>query len=229
MNAKANRSNLGAVTRRLIVLLALVVGLSLAFTGAASAQTVVPFQATVDNISTHGGGNSGPTCSTYTWYYCGTATIAGYGPALWWFDSPGPPLGTPVSSDCSRYTGTSTFQLSDGDRLVLNEYNVELCHPGNSGNTPNFWGNTQGVITQGHPNRGVLTTSWWTVCNALTTNSTTGCGSPISSPQDPNNGQLRYTTGEQFKGLTGGNGTNDSFQTNGAILTAAWSGTLTFQ
>jgi hypothetical protein len=131
-------------------------------------------------------------------------------------------MGTPVDSDCSEYTGTSTFTLTDGSKLVLNEYNVILCHPGNSGNTPNFWGNTYG-----HPNRGSGTSSW-TVCDPSQKpypDPATGCGELIN-PNDPKS--IRVTSGEEFNELTGGTGTNDSFQTNGAILTAAWSGTLTF-
>jgi hypothetical protein len=93
----------------------------------------------------------------------------------------------------------------------LNEYNVKLCHPGNSGNTPNFWKNTYG-----HPNRGGGT---WTVCNkAAPPDPSTGCGENTAT------GSKLYST-NQFQDLTG-SGT-DSMQTNGARLTAAWSGTVT--
>jgi hypothetical protein len=226
MNTTPNQAKLGALTRRLIAVPAFALVVSLAFTGAASAQTTLPFQASVNNISTHGGGDPGLSCLTQfsTWFYCGTATIAGHGLAVWWFDSPGPLMGTPVGSDCAEYRGTSNFELVNDPQqstLVLNE-DVTLCHPGNSGNTPNFWGNTYG-----HPNRLGDPSTGWTVCDAsyvATPDPSTGCGEPIpgSNPL-----QIRVSTGV-FSALTGGSGTDDSFQTNGAILTAAWSGTLTF-
>jgi hypothetical protein len=222
---------------RPLVLLSLVVGLSLAFAGAASAQTIVPFQATVDNISTNGVGNPGPSCVTY---YCGNAIIAGYGAALWQFaESPDVQPTPVVGSDCWHYTGTSTFTLvRDGSALVLNESNVVACFPGNSGNTPNFWKMTNGHQNPwGHPSRGGdtptgLTPTGWTVCSTFVPPPDpspefppTGCGELID-PNDPNS-ELRYST-VQFSELTGGSGTG-SIQSNGAILTGAWSGTLTFQ
>lgn len=135
-----------SVMRPLVLLPALVVTLSLAFTGAASAHTV-PFQASVNDIAPIGPppARSWP-CPTI--YYCGSASIAGYGAAFWSFDeSPNFPP-TPVSSDCFLYTGTSTLTLlSDGSTLDLNE-NVVFCQPGNSGNAPGW----QHAV--GHPGRG---------------------------------------------------------------------------
>jgi hypothetical protein len=119
--------------------------------------------------------------------------------------------------------GTSTFtllsDLSDSaSTLVLNE-DVIGCHPGNSGNPPGW------QYAVGHPGR---ITGSWSVCSAAAPPDhslpSTGCGLPIN-PSDPNS-PLRYSTGV-FSTLTGGSGT-DSLQTNGAILTAAWSGTVTF-
>jgi hypothetical protein len=222
-----------SVISPLVLLPALVVGLSLAFTGAASAQTAVPFQASVDNISTNGGGNPGPPCPTN--YYCGTATIPGHGLALWWFDSPGPLMGTPdpTQPNCYDYTGTSNFTLNDAQlsTLALNE-DVTLCHPGNSFNTPNFWTSTNGhPYPWGHPSRAGDAPMGWTVCNAsllATPNTTTGCGLPMNPNDPPSQTNPIITSTGVFSTLTGGSGTDDSFQTNGAILTAAWSGTLTF-
>jgi hypothetical protein len=240
MNTKPNKSKLRAFTRSLIVLPALAVALSLAFAGAASAQTTVPFQASVNNISTNGGGNPGLPCQNpplfQTQFYCGTANIAGQ-PAYWWFDSPNGLTGTPVGSDCWHYTGTSNFTLVNdtSSTLVLNE-DVTLCHPGNSGNTPNFWNATDHhTYPYGHPNRLGDPTTGWTVCSTAApvyqspSGLPTGCGLPIdpTAPFDPTKNPLRYSTGV-FSGLTGGSGTDDSFQINGAILTIAWSGSLTF-
>jgi len=135
-----------SIMRPLVLLPALVVGLSLAFTGAASAQTV-PFHANVNDITPIGppSARSWP-CPTI--YFCGRASIAGYGAAFWSFDeSPDVPP-TPVSSDCSVYTGTSTFTLSDGSTLVLNEKNFVFCEAGNSGNAPGW------QYAVGHPGRG---------------------------------------------------------------------------
>jgi hypothetical protein len=204
---------------RPLALLPLIVGLSLAFAATASAQTTV---ASVDNVATHGPGNPGPICPDNNAFYCGDANVPGYGPAFWSFTSPGPPSGTPAGSDCFTYNGTSTFTFANGSRLVFNEYGVLLCHPGNSGNTPNFWGNPQGGITQGHPNRGGGT---WSVCTKATADPsiadptkppTTGCGFPDG------NSQPLYSTDPSLTG----SGT-DWLQTNGAILTATWVGTMT--
>jgi hypothetical protein len=195
----------------LVLLPALVVGLSLAFTGVAPAQTDVPFQASVNEISTNGNGQPGPPCPNQ--YFCGNASIAGYGPAFWSFDeSPNfPPK--PDGSDCSDYKGTSTFTLVNDPSsiLVLNEDFV-FCHPGNSGNTPNFWKNTYG-----HPGLGDGT---WTVCHKA--DPFYGCGLP-----DPISGQNIPTSSGVFSGLNA-SGT-DTLRTDGALFEIAWSGTVTSQ
>lgn len=139
-----------SVMRPLVLLPALVVGLSLAFTGAASAQTV-PFQASVNDITPIGGPPSARSWPCPTIYYCGSASIAGYGAAFWSFDvPPGYPQPKPEGSDCFSYTGTSTFTLlSDpASTLVLSEQNFVFCHPGNSGNPPGW------QYAVGHPGRG---------------------------------------------------------------------------
>lgn len=66
------QSKSGALKRYLIPAPALVVGLSLAFTSAASAQ--IPFQASVKATTP-------PPKGCPTTSFCGTASIAGYGPA----------------------------------------------------------------------------------------------------------------------------------------------------
>jgi hypothetical protein len=195
----------------------LVVALALAFTGAASAHTAVPFQASVNDISTNGYGHPGPPCPNL--YFCGDASIAGYGAAFWSFDeSPNVPP-TPVGSDCSLYTGTSTLTLLNDptsrlvpSTLVLNEENFVFCHPGNSGNTPNFWKNTYG-----HPGRGNGT---WTVCHNA--DPLYGCGLT-----DPISGQNIPISSGVFSGLNA-SGT-DTLSTNGALLEGTWSGTVTSQ
>jgi hypothetical protein len=197
--------------RPLVLLPALVVGLSLAFTGAASAQTAVPFQASVNQISTNGNGHPGPPCPNS--YYCGNASIAGYGPAFWSFDESLNVPPAPDGSDCSLYTGTSTFTLVNdpSSTLVLNEDFV-FCHPGNSGNTPNFWKNTYG-----HPGFGGGT---WTVCHEASAHY--GCGLP-----DPNSDQNIPISSGVFSGLNA-SGT-DTLRTNGALFEDTWSGTVTSQ
>jgi hypothetical protein len=133
MNAQANNWKLGAFTRRLIVLPALVVAVSLAFTGAAYAQTA--FQASVK-------GNNPPPKPCPTTTFCGSANIAGYGPATWTLNGIST---TPVSSGiCPRtglvpaftYTATTTFELlNGGGTLILDESGL-VCAPGNSGSAP---------------------------------------------------------------------------------------------
>jgi hypothetical protein len=135
MNIRATKPTLGSSTRRLMALPALVVAISLAFTGAASAQTA--FQAT---------GNDSPrnekTCvQTIPAIYvtanvvCSKTDIAGYGPAFWTDN-----ILTVVPGDtpaCVAYTSVTTFQLPGGDTLVLDEgLPGTACSPGNSWNNP---------------------------------------------------------------------------------------------
>jgi hypothetical protein len=124
MNAKTYTRRSGSVARHLLLLPALVVALSLAFAGAASAQT--SFQATVNGINP----KPKPPCPTT---FCGTASIAGYGPATWTINAIST---TTVSSACFSYQATTTFELlSDGSTLVLNETGL-VCAPGNSSSAP---------------------------------------------------------------------------------------------
>jgi hypothetical protein len=135
--ATGSRSRSSAA--RLILASALVVALSLAFTGAASAQT--PFQATVSATQTL---PAGP-CSNGA-FFCGTANLAGYGGASWNFYVTST---TPVPSSCgSSYTATTEFTLAGdpGSTLVLDE-SGPLCAPGNDGAA--FF--KEGAKAYGHP------------------------------------------------------------------------------
>ena len=125
MNPKANKCKWGAFTRRLIVLPALVVAVSLAFAGAASAQT--PFQASVTSTVTL------PAPCSNGAFFCGTANIAGYGAASWDFGN----VTNPTISDTpcgTTYTATTEFTLlSDpASTLVLDE-SGNVCGLGNDG------------------------------------------------------------------------------------------------
>jgi hypothetical protein len=134
MNAKANAWRPGAVMRHLIVVPALVAAVSLAFTGAASAQT---FQASVK------ANTPPPEPCPGTITFCGSASIAGYGPATWTLTAitttptSGPcPYGPPAFVSDFTYTATTTFELLSGDgTLVLDESGL-VCAPGNSASAP---------------------------------------------------------------------------------------------
>ena len=118
---------------------ALGVALSLAFTGEASAQT--PFQATVSATQTL---PAGP-CANGA-FFCGTANLAGYGSESWNFFVTS---STPVPSSCgSSYTATTEFTLAGdpGSTLVLDESGA-LCAPGKDGAA--FF--KEGSKAYGHP------------------------------------------------------------------------------
>jgi hypothetical protein len=122
-----------------------VVAVSLAFTGTASATT---FQATVRGINP----KPSPPCAatittprpTPTAVFCGSASIAGYGPAVWTDNviAVGPTI-----SGCFNYAAITTFQLlRRHSTLILdegaldNEGNptdaAQACAPGNSSSAP---------------------------------------------------------------------------------------------
>jgi hypothetical protein len=152
MNAEANRPKWGVFTRRVIVLPALVVALSLAYTGAASAQT--PFQASVTAKGTHNGpGCSGPAAA------CGTANIVGYGTASWDLIITG---FTPTSPTSASYSATTDFRLTDGSTLEVNESGVITTPYGYT---------AQPGTAFGHPNR---IAGQWTVVTANSTGQFTG-------------------------------------------------------
>ena len=128
----------GAFTRYLILVPALVVAVSLGFTGAASAQTA--FQADVTGTVTLPTG-----CATGA-FFCGTADIAGYGAASWNFFVTNVTLSQ--TSCGTTYTATTDFTLaSDGSTLVVNERGY-VCLPGNDGAG---WF-AEGPHAYGHPN-----------------------------------------------------------------------------
>lgn len=121
---------------RLVLLAALVVGLSLAFAGAASAQT--GFQASVTGVAPK------PKPCPGGAFLCGTA-ITNYGPAAWTWTVLND---AEISNTCGVYPGgiyeaAVTFVLGDGSTLVLDE-NGTLCQPGNALSAPgsmNSFGN----------------------------------------------------------------------------------------
>jgi hypothetical protein len=152
MSDNANRWKPGAFTRYLILLPALVVAVSLLFTGAASAQTT--FQADVTATSPL---PAGP-CSNGA-FYCGTANIAGYGTASWNFYLTGYTISQ--TSCGSTYTATTGLTLADGSTLVLNE-SGPICGPGKD--AAGYF--SEGPKAYGHPNYPYGT---WTVDTADST------------------------------------------------------------
>lgn len=132
MHANSGRSTLRLSPRRLIVFPALVVGLSLAFAGGASAQA--GFQATVTAITPK------PKPCANGDVLCGSATT-NYGAATWTWNPTAP--FTPYSPDCDLYDAAATFALADGSTLVLDDTGL-ICGPGasflNSG-SPHSFGN----------------------------------------------------------------------------------------
>jgi hypothetical protein len=123
MSDKTNRWTSGAFARRLILLPALLVAVSVAFTGAASAQTA--FQA---NTATRQIKPAGP-CSNGA-AICGTANLAGYGAASWDFYFTGFMPGPTACGD--TYSAEDFFTLSDGSTLALAE-SGNICYPGKDG------------------------------------------------------------------------------------------------
>jgi hypothetical protein len=122
MHANSRTSTWRLIARRLLLLPALVVALSLAVAGGASAQA--GFQATVK------GNNPKPKPCPNGDYVCGSATTND-GDATWTFDPTGetpPPPGAP----CGSYEATVTFALSDGSSTLVLDENGTICGPGNS-------------------------------------------------------------------------------------------------
>lgn len=153
MSSNVNRWKPGALTRHLILLPTLAVAVSVAFTGAASAQTT--FQADVTATSRL---PAGP-CSNGA-FYCGTAGIAGYGAASWNFFLTGVTISQ--TSCGSTYTATTDFTLdSDGSTLAVNESGY-ICGPGKD--AAGYF--SEGPKAFGHPNYPYGT---WTVATADST------------------------------------------------------------
>jgi hypothetical protein len=127
------------IARRLILVSALVVALSLAFTGAGSAQT--PFQATVSATVPL------PAPCSNGAFACGTADLAGYGAASWsiFFTA-----FTVVQTSCgSSYTDAIVdFTLaSDPDSTLVLDESGSFCFPGLDGRS--FF--KEGPNSYGHP------------------------------------------------------------------------------
>ena len=146
---KRTNGKLGALTRGLIVLPALVVALSLAFTGAASAQTA--FQASVNGINPKPKPPCAPTITSppRAAVFCGSASIAGYGPVVWTLNAT--PT-SPVISGCFNYSGTTTFELLGGGGTLVLDETGQACAPGNSG------ASSASANSFGHPT--YATASW---------------------------------------------------------------------
>ncbi len=125
MLTKPTKRKLGSFTRRLIVLPALVVALSPAFTGAASAQPL--FQANVTFTGTLPAGfcSNGAT-------FCGTANIAGFGAASWSFYTLGFTAGPGPCGSTYQATADFTLASDPGSTLVLDE-GGSLCGLGDEG------------------------------------------------------------------------------------------------
>ncbi len=144
MHANSRTSTWRFIARRLLLLPALVVALTPAAAGAASAQAG-SLQATVK------GNNPKPQPCSNGDYVCGSGTT-NYGDATWTFDPTGetpPPPGAP----CGSIEATVTFALSDASSstLVLDESDT-ICGPGNS-----IWAPGQ---THSNGNPFHLTGSW---------------------------------------------------------------------
>ena len=114
MHANSRTSKSRSVTHHLLVLVAVVLGLGLAFSGTASAQT--GFQASIAGIFPK------PKPCPAGDFFCGTA-ITNYGSAAWGF---APIQAQQVSNTCTPgpelvYKAVVTFVLGDGSTLVLDE------------------------------------------------------------------------------------------------------------
>lgn len=187
-------------TRQLVLLSAVVLGLSFNFAGAASAQTT--FQAAVS-----ANGPAGGSCANGA-YVCGTANIAGYGPASWDLFVLG---NTNVDSPCgSTYQAQTDFTLASdpSSTLVLNE-SGDLCGLGHDGAAyRGYFAN--GPKALGHP---FAIVGSWTTATAANTD----CSTAVVPGAPP------CSTG-QFAGLAG-SGT-DLINVAGRHAGGSYSGTL---
>lgn len=124
MHANFRTSTWHLSARRLLLLPALVVGLTLAAAGAASAQAG-SFQATVK------GHNPRPQPCPNGDYVCGSATT-NHGVATWTF-APTSETPPPPGAPCGSIEATVTFALDDASSstLVLDESDT-ICGPGSS-------------------------------------------------------------------------------------------------
>jgi hypothetical protein len=146
MHANSLTSRSRSITHHLLVLVAVVLGLGLAFSGTASAQT--GFQASIKGIFPPPKQSQCPAGD----FFCGTA-ITNYGSAAWGW---APIQAQQVSNTCTPgpelvYEATVTFVLDDGSTLVLDE-NGTTCQPGNAFSAPG--------AMQSFGNPTTLTGSW---------------------------------------------------------------------
>jgi hypothetical protein len=133
MHASIGKSTRRAIAHRGLVLLpALVAVLSLAFAGAASAQT--GFHASITGVTPK------PKPCPGAAFLCGSAST-NYGPAAWALV---PISDTQVSNACAAYEAAVTFVLGDGSTLALDE-NGTACQPGNALSAPG------GSVSDGNP------------------------------------------------------------------------------
>jgi hypothetical protein len=131
MHASVCSSKSRSVARHLLVVVAVVLGLGLASSGTASAQT--GFQASITGIFP----KPKPCPDSYL---CGTATT-NFGPAAWtWVII----SDEQISNTCGVYKTAVTFVLGDGSTLVLDE-NGTLCQPGNALSAPGS------LVSNGNP------------------------------------------------------------------------------
>ncbi len=125
MHANSFTSTWWLITRRLVLLPALVVAVTLVVAGVASAQSGL-FEATV------GGNIPKPKPCANGGFFCGSATT-NYGAATWTLvptsDTPPPP-----GVRCGSYEATVTFALGDASSstLVLDENGIVCPPPGSS-------------------------------------------------------------------------------------------------
>lgn len=101
--------------------------LSLAFTGAASAQTAFQANTTSTGTLSAGPGSNGAVV-------CGTAKIAHFGAASWDLFSAGSPVIDPQNPFCAIYPQTADFTLLRDQKSTLTlDENDTVCGPGLNG------------------------------------------------------------------------------------------------
>jgi hypothetical protein len=115
--------NTRVLLRRVLLLSALSIGVSVGIAARASAQA--PFTAGITSVLPK------PDPCPGNAFLCGTA-ITNYGPATWTLV---PISDAKVSYDCGVYEAATTFALEDGSMLVLDEKGT-LCQPGNALSAP---------------------------------------------------------------------------------------------
>jgi hypothetical protein len=192
MNARKNRWKCGALARSVMLLPALVVGIGLAFAGAASAQTTFQADVTAKSTKPSGGCSNGA-------FSCGTANIAGYGAGSWDLFLAG---NTNVPTSCgSTYTAVTYFTLAtDGSTLALDEGGY-LCAPGMNGN--GYF--KEGLKAWGYPYTALGT---WTIDTADSSGvfgNLQGCGTDPNTQQPiPCGTDTLYYAGAQATGSYSG-------------------------